>query len=56
MDEFGSVADLEKLAAELNGQNTIAVIEGADHFFEGRLDEMARAVGEFIDSVITSDG
>jgi alpha/beta superfamily hydrolase len=56
MDEFGSVADLEKLAAELNGQNTIAMIEGADHFFEGRLDEMARAVGEFIDSVITSDG
>lgn len=50
-DEFGSVADLEKLIAALGGSVQMKVIEGADHFFEGHLDELARVVSEFIVSI-----
>ncbi len=51
LDEFGTVADLEKLIAALSGPVEMKVIEGADHFFEGHLDELARAVSGFITSV-----
>ncbi len=50
-DEFGSVADLEKLMAALNGPVQMKVIEGADHFFEGHLDELSRVVSAFIVSI-----
>jgi len=49
-DEFGSVEDLEKFVSGLGSPGQIKVIEGADHFFEGRLDELAQAVTEFIRS------
>jgi alpha/beta superfamily hydrolase len=51
-DEFGSVSDLEKLTASLAGPAQVKVIEGADHFFSGRLDELSRAVSSFITSII----
>lgn len=50
-DEFGSVADLEKLMAALNGPVQMKVIEGAGHFFEGHLDELSRVVSAFIVSI-----
>lgn len=50
-DEFGSVADLEKLIAALSGPVQMKVIEGADHFFEGHLDELSRVVSAFIVSI-----
>ena len=50
-DEYGSVSDLEKLVATLSGPVDMKVIEGADHFFTGHLDELARAVSEFIISI-----
>ncbi|MEW6208352.1 MAG: alpha/beta fold hydrolase [Acidobacteriota bacterium] len=49
-DEFGTVGDLEKFTASLSAQ--VKVIEGADHFFEGHLGELSRAVSEFIASII----
>jgi uncharacterized protein len=45
-DQFGSRATLEALFAALPEPKKLAIIEGADHFFTGRLDE----VGEAIDS------
>jgi alpha/beta superfamily hydrolase len=51
MDEFGSVQDLERFVAALGGTDQIRVIDGADHFFEGCLDELARVVRAFISSV-----
>ena len=51
LDEFGSVADVEKLIEGMDGPTSLKVIEGADHFFEGRLDELAQAVSEFISSL-----
>ena len=49
-DEFGDVETLRRLVDEL-GQNAptqLVVISGADHFFEGHLDELKRAITEWI--------
>ena len=51
-DEFGAVQDLERLVATLEGEHQLRVIESADHFFEGKLDELYTAVSEFIQGVI----
>jgi alpha/beta superfamily hydrolase len=55
-DQFGSVEDLEKFVAGMKGSSQTKIIDGADHFFEGRLDEMQQAVTEFILSVARSSG
>ncbi|MDQ2938780.1 MAG: hypothetical protein M3R67_14970, partial [Acidobacteriota bacterium] len=52
LDEFGS--DLEKLFASLDEPKEKKIIEGADHFFEGHLAELAEAVSNFIASVDSS--
>lgn len=51
LDEFGSVAELEKLIARLEPPARLKVVEGSDHFFEGRLDELRQAVTDFISEV-----
>lgn len=50
-DEYGSIAELERLFALLDEPKELRVIEGADHFFEGKLPELAIAVSDFISSV-----
>lgn len=54
LDEFGSLRDLETLFASLDEPKELKIIEGADHFFEGRLGELADAVSNFIASVDSS--
>lgn len=51
LDEFGTPADLQSFFASLSEPKSLKIVEGGDHFFEGRLDELARAVSEFIASV-----
>jgi uncharacterized protein len=53
MDEFGSVGDLEKLLSPLKSEHHLRIIESADHFFEGKLDNLYNAVSEFIQ--VTTD-
>jgi uncharacterized protein len=50
-DEFGSVEDLRRLVSRLpaEAQAQLVVIEDADHFFEGHLDEMKRAITEWLE-------
>jgi alpha/beta superfamily hydrolase len=48
LDEFGKVEDLNKFFSRLKDPKQLRIIEGADHFFEGRLDELAGAVSGFI--------
>ena len=48
LDEFGKVEDLKEFFGRLKDPKELTIIEGADHFFEGRLDELGRIVGEFI--------
>jgi alpha/beta superfamily hydrolase len=48
-DEFGDVESLRKLVADLEPSVPVrlVVIPGAGHFFEGRLDELKRAITEW---------
>lgn len=52
LDEFGSKEDLERFVAKLSEPKSLKIIEGADHFFEGHLPELAQAVSDFINSII----
>lgn len=51
LDEFGPSRDLEKFFAALDEPKELRIIQGADHFFEGRLNELADVVSMFIVSV-----
>jgi uncharacterized protein len=48
-DEFGNVERLRQLVADLEKDVpvTLVVIPGADHFFEGRLDELKLAITQW---------
>jgi len=54
LDEFGSSEQLERLISTLEEPKKLKIIEGADHFFEGHLAELADAVSEFISDTIRS--
>jgi alpha/beta superfamily hydrolase len=43
-DQFGPRAKLEALAAAVPEPKKLVIIEGADHFFEGRLRELREAI------------
>ncbi len=43
-DQFGPKAKIESLVASLPEPKKLVLIEGADHFFEGRLREMREAI------------
>jgi len=43
-DQFGPRAKLEALVASVPEPKKLVVIEGADHFFEGRLRELREAI------------
>ena len=49
-DEFGQVEHLRSLVARLptEARARLEIISDADHFFEGRLDEMKRVITEWI--------
>ena len=49
-DEFGEVEKLKKLAAKIEPHTQVqfSVIKGADHFFDGHLDELKRVIKEWV--------
>jgi alpha/beta superfamily hydrolase len=49
-DEYGDVERVKQMSAELeqHTQVRLVVISGADHFFENRLDELKRAIFDWI--------
>ena len=52
-DEHGAVEKVRTLVASTPGENHLVVIEGADHFFAGKLDQLDGAITTwFTDSVI----
>ena len=46
-DEFGPGAAIRKLVASLSEPKRLQVIEGADHFFTGRLDELQAPIEDW---------
>jgi uncharacterized protein len=51
-DQFGPRAKLEALAASIPEPKKLVVIEGADHFFEGRLRELREAIEAWVKETI----
>jgi alpha/beta superfamily hydrolase len=47
-DQFGPRAKLEALVASMPEPKKLVVIEGADHFFEGRLRELREAIETWV--------
>jgi len=48
LDEYGPPAELTRFVDKLDEPKTLKIIAGADHFFEGHLDELAQAIADFI--------
>jgi alpha/beta superfamily hydrolase len=53
LDEFGTPKEIESFFAALAEPKELRIIPGADHFFDGGLNEMSDAVSRFIASVGT---
>jgi len=47
-DEHGAVAKLRELLASWPGENRFVVVPGADHFFTGKLDQLDRAIADWL--------
>jgi uncharacterized protein len=51
-DQFGPKAKLEALFAALPAPKKLVVIEGGDHFFEGRLRELREAIESWVKEAV----
>jgi uncharacterized protein len=47
-DEHGDVKKLERIVASAGGENRLVVMEGAKHFFVGKLDQLDQAVTDWV--------
>jgi uncharacterized protein len=47
-DEHGDVNKLQKLVPEFAGENELVVVEGVDHFFAGKLNELDKAITDWL--------
>src|SRR4029077_11308903 len=53
-DQFGPRAKLEALVGSLPEPKKLVLIEGGDHFFEGRLREMREAIESWVKEAVSS--
>lgn len=47
-DQFGDAEKLRAMVALVPGENKLVVVDGADHFFQGKLDQVDRAIADWI--------
>lgn len=52
-DQFGPRSKLEALVASLAEPKKLVIIEGADHFFEGRLRELREAIEGWVKTAVS---
>jgi uncharacterized protein len=55
-DEYGNVARLRELVAQIEAPAKLEVIKGAGHFFDERLDELKAAITEWVSSMLRAPG
>ena len=48
-DQFGARANVEALFAALSGPKRLVIVAAADHFFQGKLHEVAAAIDNWLD-------
>jgi uncharacterized protein len=47
-DEHGAINKVKELVPSLPGENRLVIVEGVDHFFAGKLDELDRAITSWL--------
>lgn len=47
-DEFGDAHKLEKIVQGLPGEKKLVVVDGVDHFFTGKIEELGKAISEWM--------
>ncbi|HWZ98133.1 MAG TPA: alpha/beta fold hydrolase [Candidatus Dormibacteraeota bacterium] len=47
-DEFGDVNRLREFVSRLPGENKLVVVDGVDHFFRGKIEELGKAISEWM--------
>lgn len=55
-DRFGPLAELEAVVASAGDPKKLVIIEGADHFFEGRLRELREAIEAWVKEAVLRSG
>jgi alpha/beta superfamily hydrolase len=55
-DEFGDIQKVEALIPTLPGNNKLVVVEGVDHFFAGKLDQLGRAINAWSADEVSRPG
>jgi alpha/beta superfamily hydrolase len=50
-DEFGATGKVKALIPTIAGENELVVVEGVDHFFAGKLDEMGSAITTWLSEI-----
>jgi uncharacterized protein len=50
-DQYGALARVKALVASLQGKNHLVVVEGVDHFFAGKLNELDAAITNWVREV-----
>ena len=53
-DQFGPRAKLEELVASIPEPKKLVIVEGADHFFEGRLRELRETIEAWVKQAVSS--
>jgi alpha/beta superfamily hydrolase len=47
-DEFGAIEKVKALVPTLPGDNLLVIVEGVDHFFAGKLDQLGNAINAWL--------
>ena len=47
-DEYGAIERVKALIPALHGDNRLVVVEGVDHFFAGKLDQLGNAIDAWL--------
>ena len=50
-DQYGAIQRVKRLVASLPGENHLVVVEGVDHFFAGKLDQLDTAISNWLRDV-----
>ena len=51
-DQYGAIEKVKRLVASLPGENHLVVVEGVDHFFAGKLDQLDGAITNWVSEVL----
>ena len=55
-DEFGDVGKVRQMVDSLSGETELVVVDRVDHFFTGRIEELGKAITEWLKPSVQSSG